>query len=393
MADAPATRTMQGIVVPAASVQPAAFFALTRRERIRAGQVAVSGFGGTANIPMLQSGILGSLNLRLVGSITTTDGAGAVATTARWPYDIFKSIRFSANGQNNLINASGLKLKAREFMARGDVNDRGVSRGVGGASPGTARTQGTLSLANEEWGVGQRVTAIADGTYDFDIQVEVPLAFDKVNLLGAIFAQTSSTDLNLAIDWATKAELFTLTVDADVTIDAQLIVEATSYSIPMGPNGDVLVPDLSAFHSIIETRYAALSTGMNEIRLAGQGVGRQLMRLWWQTFNGASPVPLAVDADNFGQIGWRFGGNVTPEVFHSGQSLAVYNERLFGEDFASLQGIGIQDWSSEHAMRDTIDEGSATELRLLLEIAGGVALVSPFIEYVQETVFSAEVGA
>jgi hypothetical protein len=117
------------------------------------------------------------------------------------------------------------------------------------------------------------------------------------------------------------------------------------------------------------------------------------MRTWFQTQNGASPVPLAMTDANYGQIGWRYGGNDTPEVWQDGLVLAQANESLFGVDFASQQGFGILDWSSEHALRDTIDEGSATELRLLIEIASGVALVAPAIEYVQETMFSGAVGA
>lgn len=393
MADAPATRTMQGIVVPAASVQPAAFFELTRRERIVVGQRSLDAWGGTENIPMLQTGILGGLTIRVVGELTTDKGStGTVASSARWPYDLLRAVRFSANGQNNLINAGGWPLKMREFTARGDQTDRGVAKGIGGASPGTSRTQGTLSLATESWGVGQNVTAIADNTYAFDFSVEVPIAFDKVNLLGAVFAQTSSTDLNLAIDIATHNELFTLTGDASqVAIDADIIVEATLYSIPMGPNGDVIVPDLSAFHSVIQTRQSGLASGDNEVRLAGQGVGRQLMRLWWRTWAGATPAPLPVNDTNYGRVGWRYGGNTTPEVWQSGAALAQANERLFGSDFATYQGFGIFDWSSEHAFRDTIDEGAATELRLLLNLAG--TPTSPAVEYIQETVFAASIGA
>ena len=392
---APATQVMQGVVVPASSVNPGEFFKRTRRLIVPAKTFTYAGLGLTDNVPMLQVGILAGLSIKFSGTLTVTLSAGTAASTARWPYDLFKAVRFSANGQSNLINCSGWDLKVRAMIARGDLNDRGVSRGIGGASPGTTTTQGTLSLNNENWGVGQNVTAIpgAPTNYPVELYLYVPLAFDQVNLTGAIFAQTSSTDLNLAIDWAPLTDLFVFTGAATATLTGTVVVEPVMFSIPQGPDGNVVVPDLSVFHSIIKTRFPSPANGVNEIRLAGQGVGRQLMRIWFRTFNGATPAPLPVNPTNYAQVGWRFGSNDTPEVFTDGRHLAYWDEALFGSDFATSQGVGILDWASEYAFRDSIDEGAATELRLLLEIPTGVTLTSPFVEYVQETLFAGAIGA
>lgn len=388
------TVNLQGIVVPQSAINPRAFFEATRKTRIRVATPAFPGFGGTINVPMLQTGILGGLWISFEGVLDPTPNTGTVASTMGWPYNLLRNVRFSANGQSNLVNTRGWPLKAREIMQRGDLSDRGVARGIGGASPGTSRTQGTLSLANEDWGVGQNVTAIATTPVDVELTWYVPIAYDRVDLVGAIFAQTSATDLNLVLDMATTAELFTLTNDATaVFTSGTFTIEAEIYTIPQGADGNIVVPDLSVFHSIIETRSTALGVGMNEFRLSGQGVGRQLMRLWFQVLNGTTPAPLRMVEDNFGQIGWRYGGNDTPEVFDDGRKLAYWDEDLFDTDFATHQGFGILDWASEHAFRDSIDEGAATELRLLVEIANGVSLTSPAIQYVQETLFSGAVGA
>lgn len=389
------TVSLQGVLVPSTSIQPEAFFRATQRLNVRQQTFSFAGFGTTQNVPILQTGIVSKLRIKFSGTLTVTLSAGTCATTMAWPYNLLKRIRFSANGQSNLINASGWQLKARQFMERSDSNDRGVSKSIGGTGAGTARTQGTLSLNNEAWGVGQGTTAIvgAPTVYDVDLEWEVPISFDQVFLHGAIFAQTSSTDLNLALDMSPQSELFTLTGAATAVLAGSFVVEAVLFTIPQGPDGSVLVPDLSMFHSIIGTRSAGPSVGTNEVRLSGQGVGRQLMRLWFQTLNGAGAAPLAMNDTNYGQIGWRYGGNDTPEVWQDGFVVAMNNESLFGVDFGTHQGFGILDWSSEHALRDTIDEGSATELRILVEIASGVALVSPSIEYVQETMFSGAVGA
>ncbi len=389
------TVALQGVLVPASAVNPELFFARTRRLRVRQDGFAFPGYGGTYNKSLLQTGIIGGLWVKFSGQVVVTLGGGTAASTSRWPYDLLRNVRFSANGQSNLINTGGWDLKAREMMQRGDLNDRGVSRGIGGASPGTARTQGTLSLSTEDWGVGENVTAIvgAPTTYPIELVWWIPVAMDKVTLTGAIFAQTSSTDLSLNIDFAPLTDLFTLTGAATAALTGNFTVEAEVYTIPQLGDGGIVVPDLSVFHSIIKTRSASPSNGMNEIRLSGQGVGRNLQRLWLRTFNGATPVPLALNATNYGNLGWRYGGNDTPEVWQDGKALAYWEEDLFSVDLGTQQGYAVLDWCSEYAFRDSIDQGAATELRALVEIQTGVALVSPFIEYNQETLFAGAVGA
>lgn len=387
------TQNMQGIEVPQANVDARSFFKMTRRLTFQQKGGTYAGLGMTDNVPILQTGIVSQLSLKVSGSAIVTLNGGTVASTARWPYDLVRATRLSANGQSNLINVSGTKLRAREMMARGDLSDKGVVQGIGGASPGTSRQQGSLSYASESWGIGQNVSAIPGATYAFELAWTIPVAFDQVTLLGAIFAQTSATDLNLAIDWAPLTDLFVLTGSATVTIALTYVVTGTVYTIPGDGKGGVIVPDLSSFHSLIQTRYTALANGDNEIRLSGQGVGRSLLRTYWQLFNGATGVPLPINATNFGQIGWRFGGNDTPEVISDGQHKRYFDERLFNSDLGAYQGFTCWDFASENALRDAVDEGLASELRLLINVASGVTLTNPVLEYVQETVFAGATGA
>lgn len=385
--------TLQGITVPKAVVDPTGFFQGTRRNILQMkGATAFAGLGSTDTITLLQTGIISGVMLKFSGSLVVALPTGTCASTARWPYDLFKNVRLSANGQSNLVNAGGFDLRARELMSLGDLNDRGVTRGVGGASPGTQVSQGTMSLASESWGIGQNVTAIAAATYPVELTVFVPVAVDQRSLVGSIFAQTSSTDLTIIIDWASSSDLFTLTGTATATLTGTIQVEAIVYTIPQA-SGGIVLPDLSSFHSVIKTRFPNPGNGLNEVKLSGQGIGRQLLRLYWRTFNGATPAPLAVNATNYGQIGIRFGGNDTPELYTDGKQIVYANERLVGSDIGSLQGYSLLDFCSEFALRDAYDESLTNELRFLAEIPSGVALVSPFIEYVQETLFAGAAGA
>lgn len=380
------TTTMQGIEVPTSNVNPKTFFQLTRRQNIPQNQFTYAGLGLVDHVEIRQTGIIAGCMVKFSGSLVVTPGSGAVGTTMMWPYNLLKGAKFSANGQSNLINASGQLLKAREYMARGSLTDRGVPANIGGASPGTAVQQGSMKLSNEVWGVGQDVTGIASGTYDVELEWWIPVAFDEVTLIGAIFAQTSATSLDLELDWALSSDLFTLTSNATATLSGTIVAETRLYTIPQVGNGQIVVPDLSTFHSLIESQYTSIGNTTNEIRLAGQGVGKQLMRLYGQLWNGTAPgVPLPVNATNYGTIGWRFGSNDTPESWPDGKTHAYYVEKVFDIDLCSEQGIFAIDWCKENAFRDTIDEGTATELRLVLQIPNGVSLSNPVLHYAQET--------
>ena len=109
--------------------------------------------------------------------------------------------------------------------------------------------------------------------------------------------------------------------------------------------------------------------------------------------SGATPAPLPVTATNVASIGLRFGGNDTPELFPDGRLLNYQTERLVGSDIGSVQGYKLLDFVSEFALRDAYDEGLTNELRILEEIPSAVALTSPFMEIVQETLFAGAAGA
>jgi hypothetical protein len=368
--------TLQGIQIPKSQVNATVFQQLTRRQNLATKTIAnFAGFGLTDNIPILQTGIVTYADVRVLGTLTVTPGSGTVASTYRWPYGIIKALRFSANGQSNLINCSGWYLKAFAYASRVPGDDRGVAQGIGGASPGTSTNQGTLALANESWGVGEGVTAIASGTYNVELTFAVPIAYDQISLMGAIFAQTTSSALQIGIDWESQANLFTLTGNAAITFSPQVIVEGTAYTIP-SYNGGIVVPNLSVFHSLVENPISpSVSNGLQEVTFAGQGVGRQMMRAAFRVRNGSNAQPLAMNDTNYGNIYWRYGGNTTPETYNDGSRLAEWNERLYNTDVAQ-QGFGFFDFSSLWAPRDSIDEGSVTALRFGMTIQSGVSLSS-----------------
>lgn len=390
------TVSMQGVASPNVTVDPTSFYAATRRLMYPMRAITpIAGLGSSDSTQLRQTGIVAGLNVRVVGTLVFGGTITGTTMSWRWPYGLVKALRVSANGQSNLINCSGIYLKALEYMLDNDLNDRGVVRNVGAV---VGVNQGTISMASEDWGtsganlLGPGVTVPAVGTYTFDFNLFVPIAADQVHLIGAIFAQTAATNLTCDIDWASQAELITLGGSATLTTPPAISyqVQGLVYSIPTV--GDkAVVPDLSQFHQVAQYRTTAVGQGDNEFLLPGTGVGRKLLRTLFAVTSGATPAPLAVNAANFGPIGWRYGGNDTPEQVANGTQMRYRNEQQFSVDIGRNWGIICWDFANQFALRDVIDEGATSDLRLLANLVN--APTTPFIEIVQETLFSAPVGA
>lgn len=387
--EAPA-RYMQGVAVPAESVNPAEFFARTRRHTRNEKQFSYTG-QPQETVELLKADIISGIDVRFSGQIVVTPGTGTVATTAMWPYNLIKGARVTANGASNLINCSGLQLKVRDVQKRADLTDKGVAQTVAGAT----KDQGTLALAGEQWGVGSRTSALVGGTYDVELIWHVPIAEDENDLAGAIFLATSSTGITLQLDLAAVSELVSLTGNGAATLSGTFQVITRKFSIPVGSNGQIVVPDLSTFHSLIESRYTAVQNGENEVRLVGQGAGKALLRVNYALWNGAgtAAVPLAMNKTNFGKAAWRYANSETPDEFPDGTAMRLDAERRYNSDIGGVWGFGSFDFAHENAFRDVVDMGTTSELRLVLAVQSGVVLASPVLIYATETVFNAGQGA
>lgn len=379
-------RYMQGIAVPATSVRPEEFFARTRRHTLQESSFQYdSNRDINQTIELRKSDILSSLTIRFSGKLTVTPGTGTVATTRRWPYDLLRLVRYTANGASNVIGVSGAKLKMRDIMKKSDLTDRGVVQKVDGADV----AHGTLAQAGESWGVGSGASTVPAGTYDVELIWHVPVSEDEKDLLGATFLATSSSSLTLNLDFQPTANLFTLTGDAKAQLAGRFEVTSTKFSIPIGTDGQIVVPDLSLFHSMIESRYTALQNGDNEVLIIGQGAGKSLLRAWYQVWNGTKSAPLTLSDANFSTLAWAFGGAEQPEQYPSARTARLEAERRYNCDVGGPHGVMSWDFAHENTFRDVVDMGTVQDLRLKFGIQNTVSLASPAIEYVTETVYLA----
>jgi hypothetical protein len=379
--------SMQGIAIPSAVVDPKAFMSLTKRHISIEKTIGYDSSSGQSTEPveLKKADILSTVKVRFTGNLAVT--GGTVDVGRRWPYDLITA-KFNANGASSLISCSGLKLKVRDVMKNGDLTDRGVTQTIGGVS----RNQGTLARASESWGVGSGATAVAIGNYGIELEWDIPIAEDETNLLGAIFLQTSTADLTLTLDFLPIAQIFSGAGSAKVTGTYQIIT--TKFSVPTS-SGHIIVPDLSSFHSLTQTSTPAIQLGDNEVRLVGQGAGKVLLRSFYQLWNGAgaAAAPLPMTTTNFGRQGYRYGNSEQPDEFFDGNHMRFDQERRYNCDVGGLWGFGCHDFAHENTFRDALDMGTAAELRYAIGVQSGVALATPRLEYVTETVFSAGSGA
>ncbi|MCL1872157.1 MAG: hypothetical protein FWF90_17345 [Promicromonosporaceae bacterium] len=382
-------RFMQGIAIPATSVNPGEFFARTRRHTIREHRASYNHGDTQMQFELRKSDILSGLHVRFSGTLQVDPGAGTVATTRRWPYDLPKLVRYTANGAANIISASGAKLKLRDIMKKGDLTDRGVVQAIDGKDV----AHGTLSQASESWGVGSGAANIPAGTYDVELSWYVPVAEDDVDLTGASFLATSSSSLTLDIGFANPADLFVTTGDATVDLNGFVDVVSTKYSIPIGADGQIVVPDLSVFHSLIETRATGQQNGQNEVILIGQGAGKSLLRVYGQLWNapaaGKAPVPVPVVDANYGPMAWVYGGAEMPEQYPSATGFRQAIERRYNADIAGPNGAWCFDFADENVFRDVVDLGTVNDMRLRFSLENALELNQPAFEYVTETIYLA----
>lgn len=381
---------LQGVQAQNVVMDPVRFYPATRRLRFpMKSKSAITGLGSTDSTTLKQTGIIAALEVRISGTLVFGGTITGTTMSWRWPLELIKAVRVSANGQANLINASGLWLKSLQFTEE-RVSDRGTIRNIAG----TNQQEGTLALNCDDWGtsgsnlLGPGVTVPAIGTYTFDLKLRVPIAFDQRTLLGAVFAQTAQTNLTCDIDYETQANLLTLGGSATLAVNLNSEISGIVYTIP-NVGGQFVVPDLSAFHQFVSSSTSAIAQNENEILLPGTGIGRQLMRVMFQTWSNSAP--LAINETNYGNLAWRYGGNDTPEIFSNGAMLRHFNEHSFGVDYGASWGVGIHDFCVDWALRDAVDEGSTSDLRLVATLQA--APTTPIFKFAQQTVFAAPVGA
>lgn len=361
----------QGVVF---APDPAAFFELTEKNEYTAFSVDVPGSGASATRQLPQSGILGHVRIIFDGVITATLGTGAVTTSSRWPYGFLDQLTISANAQNDLVSARGTDLHVmRAIRHPGFIPNDGVDLVPGGI------------------GAGQ---TLAGGANPLVLTWDVPIAIDDTSLIGALYAQSPSTALQIALRQAVTGDLLVTSGTATVnSITGTFFVQVTSFDIPIssGEQPGLIVPDLSRLHGINGHEVPFSNTG--DVRAPLIRTNGQLDRLIFaatirdpagQTAD--QFMSANADADQIAAVRLEYGAANRPLSYDPAHFLAAKNLQDYADELP-LEHY-VLDFLAENAPRDVILMAGVTDLVLVVEVDAGVALAAgSAVRLVQETLF------
>lgn len=359
------------------AADPQAFFEQTERNEYRALSFANPGSGATRREQLPQSGVLAKLTVTFEGTLDVTMGTGSLATGGRWPYGLIDLLTVSANAQNDLVSADGNDLHAlRAIRNPGFFANDTVDTYPGGI------------------GAGNAISADASVCLTW----EVPIAIDDVTLVGALYAQSPSMNLMLAIREAVHNDLLVITGDTTYTLSGTFYVMVTSFDIPIAGDakggGRLLVPDLSRLHGINAHTVPVTAVGENRaplIRSNGQ-LDRLLFQVTKSTEAASSSVQTLDLAGNaastlaLDSVRLEYGAAQRPLDYNPGQFLAQRNLNDYGDELP--KGYYCLDFIAENPVRDVVMMLGVTDLVLVTTVGSGVTVAaSAKTRLVQETLY------
>jgi hypothetical protein len=285
----------------------------------------------TSTIYPRKGGLLAALRISYEGTFQLTKGGGALALPLGWPYSLLRTYRLLVNGET-IQRGSGLDLWIRQQMRTTHF----------------AGTTASFSVPN------------TDGTYTVRIYWYLPIEHDAITMAGVLFTPSDAVNIQVDLDWASQAEVFTLTGGAAITVGAASVkVWQKDYDIPQDlENGKpvLILPRMDLIHKIITQDIPVTNGGVQHFDLERQPI--QLLRLWMGFFNGSSDW---VDpAANMTSVGLTI--NTTTVL----QQLAGYikaeedSENYNGRLNPNFWGFDLQ---AENAPRDSMLPRAYSELQ------------------------------
>jgi hypothetical protein len=337
-------------------IDPLAFAQQTSRNRKTSPAIVHPGFGSSFGFRADAVGIIGRLLLIFEGTYTST--ATPATASRQWPWNLAAQVTLSANGINNLIQCDGLDLRA---LTRVRNKDYFIDRESQFAIPGASASGGHRLI----W--------------------EIPLAYDD-SLIGAVFAQTEETFLNLTVATGAVANLLTAN-PGSYSNAANWRVVTEFYSIPQVDTkaGRMLIlPDITQLHGVVSrTDPFTLPDTVSPLTRTG-GI---LLRILQRIDNDPIQVGNVDPASSVQSHRFRYGGNVVP-LDVPGSVLRFLNELDYGDAViptsdviaaATPPAYMVDDFVVAAPLRDAIHLAGITEAQVLNTFGAGTIGTAPSV--------------
>lgn len=289
-------------------------------------------------------GIVSHLTYMLEGTCTVTPGSGSVTATDAWPHGLVRNYLLRLNSQAVPWNVRGQDL---DVLAK-------------------ARYR---SITNDD-----EAKATSSGENTLRVFFDIPLSLDPALApgTGGLFAQSQNSQLLSEITTGAESDVFTLTGDGAVSIDATFRRFSTWYSIPVGKTSDggtgMILPDLTILHGALSQEAVVSQTG--ELHVEINRVQGTVARLWARIKNGTDSLDPVSDLD---ELRFGYASNQRPRVYKP-EHLSMLNQRWYRGKLP-YDAIAI-DQVAENLVRDAIDVENLSNPQLTMTVDSGVSLDS-----------------
>lgn len=349
-------------------MNPAAWAGMTERQDIPLPSQAFPGLGQRTRLELTRVGVLSLIKLRFNGKLKTS-AAGTSTTLNGWPYTLPREVLLKANGQTAIIDVRGQTLRARQ---------RRLTRNA--AESLESAPKGTLTASTE---------------YAVAFQLDIPVAHDFLSLIGSLLAQNPQTTIEVDVVWAADGELFSHASSGTVEwLTSNVEFAMTTFSIGTigtGAQTKTLLPDLTAFHGIIDNTTPIVGTGPLKsplVRTSGQ-----LLNYAFSIRNGeaAQIAPTALT-----RIALQYGGNRAPRVYEPPHMLLDKNQADYnglvevGTSGGTLLTFTYLDFEIDNPSRDLFIPEALVELQVEVQIPSSVTVNSgAYLLFAQESLYPA----
>lgn len=342
---------------------PALFAQLTERQEMPQTSTAIKGLGKSQRLLLEKVGVVARIRLMIECEFKPKEEEKATVLPG-FPFKLIREIALQANGVTGIIDVNGMVLHQRRMrIYRNPVSAIFKSPVVG------------AKLKKE--------------VIKVKFVVEIPIAHDMMSLIGALLAQNEETGLSLKINWASEEEIIGGAGGIE-GFAGEVLWASTVFSIGstvIGKQEVTVLPDLSAFHGLVQSETPLVGTGERRaelIRTAGQ------LLCYTATVLNKAGGSVELSPEEWTTFKLEYGGNKDPLVWTPANTLLEENADDYDGPLV-VQGVHFLaiDNEKDNPARDMIIPESLTELRSILGIPAGFVAENAIILTSQETLYPA----
>lgn len=340
---------------------PALFAQLTERQSMPQLPQAIAGYGKKNTLTIEKVGVISRLRILVKAQFESEEEENQLQVGM--PHRLIKEIAIKANGVTGIIDCSGMTLEMRR---------RRIYR-----NPVSAVEKVTKKAGEK----------VAKKTLQkFEYVVEVPIAHDMLSLIGSLLAQNEETALTVNITWAEESEV--LVSGKAKKLEGEIFWDTTVFSVgstTIGNKEVTVLPDLTAFHGLLEQETNIVAKGEQPVNLT-----RNSGQLLCYSATLINEAKTDISPAEWTTYQLQYGGNKKPRVWTPAAQLLEENADEYDGPLV-IGGVHylVVDNEADNPTRDMIIPESLTELRAVIGVPAATELKEAKAITTQETLYPA----